>query len=83
MRYHGPSHPFARRLPGGIRNYRDRTRLNGLIDEAVAVGRLAPHGHERAPGLDAARIVFHTGDVRVPALAENLCAIQQMLEGHC
>ena len=36
------------------------------------------HGHEQAPGLHPARIVFDRTDARVPALSEKLNAIQQL-----
>ncbi len=83
MRHHGPGHAFARLLARRIRDHRDRTGLNRLVDEAIPVGRLAAHGHEHASRLDPARVVFHATDAGVPALGENLRAIQQMLEGHC
>ena len=83
MRHHRPGHCLARLLRRRVGDDRDRSGLNGLIDEAVAVGRFPAHRNENAPRLDLPRIVFHTTDVRVPAVAENLGAIQQMLEGHC
>ena len=83
MRDRRPCHGFAGPLGGGIGDHRDRSSLDCLIDETVAVRRLPVNGHENGSWLDLPRIVFHTMDAGVPVLGENLGAIQQMLEGHC
>ena len=53
-----------------------------LIDEAISVGTLAMHRDKNRSRLYPTRVVFHTGDVRVAALAKELGAIQKMLERH-
>jgi hypothetical protein len=82
MRHERPGHALARLLRRRIRNHRHRSRLNGAIDKAVAVGSFAAHGHEQASRFDSPRVVFHTTHFRVPALREDFRSIQQMLEGH-
>ena len=83
VRYQRPRDSFARLFDRRIGDHRDGSRLDRLIDEAVAIGSFTVHGHEYAARLDPPRVIFHTGDVRVPALAEELGAIQQMLKSHC
>jgi hypothetical protein len=82
VRHQRPGDSFARRLLRRIGDHGDGARLNGLVDEAVAIRRFAAHGNEQVARLHAARVVFHAGDIGVPAAAEKLSALQQMLESH-
>jgi len=80
--YDGPGHSFARFLRWRVGDNGHRAGLNRLVDEAVSVGGLPVHGHEHAPWLHPARVIFHTTDAWIPGLGEDLRALQQMLEGH-
>lgn len=83
MWYEGPSDALARGLGRRVRDHRDRSALDRLIDEAIAVSSVPMHGHKNAAGFDSSRVVFHTADRRIPTLTENFRAIQERLKGHC
>src|SRR6185312_13448497 len=65
-----------------IGDYRYRTGCNRLLDEAVAITRFAFHGDKNVSRFHLARVVFDTGDLRVPAARENLHSVQEIEESH-
>ena len=78
-----PRHSLARILLRRIGNDRHRPSLDRLVDKAIPIRTLPPHSDEGAAGLHPPRVVFHTANVRVPAHAEELRALQKMFESHC
>src|SRR6202158_3702168 len=57
-------------------------RSDGLIDEPIAVTGLTLHGNKNSSRTHPPGIVFHTGNGRVPALREDLGALEELLECH-
>ena len=77
-----PRHRWPRFFGRGIRNDRNRTRRNCLIDKFISITRFTVHGNKDVPGLDSARVVFQPADPRVAALGEHFSAVQEFEESH-
>ena len=78
MRPRGAVFPLRR-----VSDDAESARGEGLLDEAIAVGRSAFHGDKDRARTHAPGIVFHACNRRVSALGEDFGAIQQLLEVHC
>src|SRR5712671_56817 len=78
----GPGNSGARSLGSGIRNDCNRSDSDGLVDEAIAINRLALHRDKNLARPHAAGVILHTGDRRIAALREHFRALEKLLEGH-
>jgi len=78
-----PSDRWTRRFSRGVGDDTNRSGSDGLIDETIAIAGLTFHGDKHNSGARPPGIVFHPGNGRVPALGEDLGALQELLESHC
>src|SRR5260370_5681442 len=72
----------ARRLGRRVGDEGNRSGRDGLIDKPIAVAGLALHSDKNRSGAHSPGIVFHSGNGRVPALEENLGALQELVKCH-
>src|SRR4029078_7945685 len=70
MRDYGPGDACARRFAGGVGDDCDRAGAERGVDVAIAVCVLTAHGEEQPSGLDAARVVVQSLEVRAARLAQ-------------
>jgi len=77
-----PSHIRAWLLVIRIGYNRNRSRSDGLIYKLIAVVALPAQGNKDVSRLDFPGIVFETADGRIPALRQDLRAIEKLLEIH-
>src|ERR1700722_1700571 len=77
-----PRDSGARHFGRGISDNRNRSRSDRLINEAIAVASLALHRDKSSPWTHPSGIVFYSSNARVPALGEDLGALQKLLECH-
>jgi hypothetical protein len=77
-----PSHSGTRRFDRRVGDNGNRSGSDSLINEPIAVARLALHGDKNSSWTHPPGIVFHTGNGRISALGENLGTLQELLECH-
>src|SRR5215470_17690521 len=83
MGHDGPSNALPRTLRLGVRDHRDGSGSDRLINKFVSIAGLATHGEEHITLLDATRVVLQSGDARLAALGQHFRAVKNFLEGHC
>jgi hypothetical protein len=83
VRYLRPCHILPRDLRHRISHDGNRAGSDCTINELIAIGRFAAHGHKNISRLDLARIVLQTSNGRIAALGEDFRTIEKVEEGHC